>query len=415
MLREEEVREQPEAVRAGLRRRYAGVAVEQELDRWLELDRARRLVATRRDGLGKVLQELRRNGREGDLRALRRELRQVTQELHSLETMARRALMRLPNLPGEAVPEGRGPAACLELRHWREPLALTFTARRHDELGAALGILDLPRATRLSGPRFPLLVGSGARLARALAAFMLDLHVQSGYVEVAPPHLLRAETLEGSGHLPAHEEELYRLPEDELWLSPTAEAQLVALHGGETLPAAKLPLAYTAATPAFRREAGSTRAATHGLLRQHQFDKVELVLVAAPEESEGAWARLQADAERVLQLLDLPYRLVALPAGDLPFASRRTCDLEVWMPGQGAYVEISSISDCGPFQARRLNMRYRPATGGGARYPHTMNASALAIGRTIAALLENGQRADGSVTLPEALSDYFPALLLRAE
>ena len=414
MLREEEVREQPEAVRAAFRRRYAGAEVEQELDRWLQLDRQRRSVASRRDGLGKDLQEVRRNGREGEIRALRRELRQVTQELHSLESVARRTLLCLPNLAVEAVPEGRGSAAYQELRRWGVPPSLAFTARRHDELGAALGILDLPRATRLSGPRFPLLVGSGARLARALAAFMLDLHVQRGYVEIAPPHLLRAETLEGTGHLPIHEEELYHLPGDDLWLSPTAEAQLVALRGGETLSATELPLAYTAATPAFRREAGSTRAATHGLLRQHQFDKVELVLIIAPEESERAWARLQADAERVLHLLDLPYRLVALPAGDLPFASQRTCDLEVWMPGQGTYVEISSISDCGPFQARRLNMRYRPSTGRGARYPHTMNASALPIGRTIAALLENGQRTDGSVALPEALSEYFPALLLTA-
>jgi seryl-tRNA synthetase len=415
MLREEEVRERPEAIRAALRRRYAGAATEQELDRWLELDRARRLVATRRDGLGKIFQELRRNGRQDELRSLRRELRQVTQELHSLETMARRTLMRLPNLAGEAVPDGQGSAAYLELRRWGEPPAFPFTARRHDELGASLGILDLPRATRLSGPRFPLLVGSGARLARALIAFMLDLHVRSGYVEIAPPHLLRAETLEGTGHLPTHEEELYHLPEDDLWLSPTAEVQLVALHAGETLPAALLPLAYTAATPAFRREAGSTRAATHGLLRQHQFDKVELVLVSTPEESERAWSRLQADVERVLQLLDLSYRLVALPAGDLPFASQRTCDLEVWMPGQGNYVEISSISDCGSFQARRLNMRYRPSAGRGARFPHTMNASALAIGRTMAAILENGQRADGSVALPEALSEYFPVPLLSAQ
>jgi seryl-tRNA synthetase len=413
MLREGDVREQPEVVRAALRRRHAGALAEQELDRWLEADRACRLVATRRDGLGQALHGLRRNGPEGELRALRRELLQVTQELQSLESMTRRILMRLPNLPGDSVPEGRGPTDSVELRRWREPPSLTFAARGHDELGASLGILDLPRATRLSGPRFPLLVGTGARLARALASFMLDLHLRGGYVEIAPPHLLRTETLEGTGHLPAHEEDLYHLPEDELWLSPTAEAQLVALHAGETLPAAMLPLAYTAATPAFRREAGSTRAATHGLLRQHQFDKVELVLVVAPEESESAWARLQVDAETVLRELDLPYRLVALPAGDLPFSSRRTCDLEVWMPGQGSYVEISSISDCGPFQARRLNMRYRPTAGSAARYPHTLNASALAIGRTIAALLENDQRADGSVALPEALSAYLPELLLK--
>jgi seryl-tRNA synthetase len=241
---------------------------------------------------------------------------------------------------------------------------------------------------------------------------MLDQHARSGYVEILPPHLLKTTTLEGTGHLPLHADELYSVPRDGLWLSPTAEVQLVALHAGETIPGADLPLAYTACTPAFRREAGGARSATPGLIRQHQFDKVELVRISTPEDSDAAFDTLVLDAENILQRLDLPYRLVSLPCGDLPFASRRTYDLEVWMPAQGSYVEISSISDCGAFQSRRLNLRYRVTARGQVRFPHTLNGSALAIGRTLAAVLENGQRADGSVAIPEALSPYLGERLL---
>jgi seryl-tRNA synthetase len=417
MLYEGYVRTQPDVVRAALRRRVAGAA-EAALDEWLALDAARRTAATRRDGLSLELRVRRRSGAHQDTaespdsEATERELQQVQSELTRLEVEARETLLRLPNLPDARVSTGRGPGHYREIRHWREPPAFPFSPRSHDEVGAALGILDLPRAVRLAGSRFPLLVGAGARLARALAAFMLDLHAGNGYVEIAPPHLLRSETLRGTGHLPVHARDLYHASRDDLWLSPTAEAQLVALHAGETLAAAALPLAYTASTPAFRREAGSTRRVSHGLLRQHQFDKVELVRITLPEDSDSAFDRLVADASRVLERLEIPYRLVALPAGDLPFSSRRTYDLEAWMPGQGGYVEISSVSDCGPFQARRLNMRYQPAGGARSRYPHTLNASALAIGRTIAALLENGQRSDGSVALPEALSAYLPERVL---
>jgi len=412
MLHEGYVREQTEAVRVALRQRYSGVAAEVALDQWLEVDAARRSIAARRDLLTHSLHTLRKTGSANDIRAAQLELRRVKEELLLLEGQARRMLLRLPNLPDPRVPPGRGPAHYQEQRRWRQPTALTFAPRRHDELGVALGILDLPRATRLSGSRFPLLVGAGARLARALATFMLDQHAQGGYLEIAPPHLLRLTTLEGTGHLPLHEDELYSLPRDGLWLSPTAEVQLVAFHAGETIAAAKLPLAYTACTPAFRREAGSAGTATRGLLRQHQFDKVELVRITVPEDSDGAFDKLLADAEGILQRLELPYRVVAISAGDLPFSSQRTYDLEVWMPGQGCYVEISSISDCGAFQARRSNLRYRPSTGGHTRFPHTLNGSALAIGRTLAALLENGQRGDGSVALPQVLSPYLAERLL---
>lgn len=410
MLSERYVRDHPDVVRAGLQRRQAGVEAERALDEWLALDAQRRVAAAHRDELARAAATI--QGDTAAIRAAQRERDAATAALEALKARARRLLMRLPNLPDARAPDGVGPAESVVPRSWGETPEFRFEPRHHDELAAALGMLDLPRATKLAGSRFPLLLGMGARLVRALAALMLDLHSARGYLEVAPPHLLRTHTLEGTGHLPHFAEELYEMPRDDLWLSPTAEAQLVALHGGETLPEAALPLAYTACAPAFRREAGSAGASTRGLLRQHQFDKVEIVRIATPETADAAFDALLTDAEAVLRRLELPYRAVALRAGELPFSAQRTVDLEVWLPAGGRYVEISSVSDCGPFQARRLDLRYRPSTGGRARYPHTLNGSALAIGRTIAALLENGQREDGSVALPGALAPYLPALTL---
>jgi seryl-tRNA synthetase len=412
MLNERYVREHPDGVLAALLRRHAGAAAEKALEQWLALDAARKATATRRDELARLAQRARDGGDATAARVAQRERQAADSALTVVEAQARRILLRLPNLPDPQVPDGDGPAESLTLRHWGQLPSFGFTPRRHEDLGAALGFLDLPRATKLSGSRFPMLIGPGARLARALAAMMLDMHASHGYVEVAPPHLLRSETLEGTGHLPRFEDELYTLPKDDLYLSPTAEVQLVALHAGETVAEDLLPLAYAASAPAFRREAGSARAATKGLLRQHQFDKVELVRVATPETADDAFNTILADAEAVLRRLELPYRVVALCAGELPFSAQRTYDLEVWMPGQAQYVEISSISDCGTFQSRRLSLRYRPAGGGRARYPHTLNGSALAIGRTLAVLLEHGQQADGSIALPSALAPYFGAVLL---
>jgi seryl-tRNA synthetase len=303
------------------------------------------------------------------------------------------------------VPDGANEADNVELRRWGEPPRFDFAPRTHVEIGTTLGWLDLERATKLSGPRFPLLVGIGARLVRALAGLMLDLHGAGGYREVAPPHLLREETLEASGHLPHFASELYWIERDGLALSPTAEVQLVSLHAGETLEERDLPLRLTACAPAFRREAGAAGTATRGLIRQHQFDKAELVQLVAPEASDAAFAEILAQAERVLRTLELPYRVVALCGGDLPFSAARTYDLEAWMPARGRYVEVSSVSDCGAFQARRARIRYRPIGGGRSRSVHTLNGSALAIGRTIAALLECGQRADGTVRLPAVLAE----------
>jgi seryl-tRNA synthetase len=390
MLSERLVRTHPDRIREGLRRRGSAPETRDALERWRALDGERRTLAGEYDTLA---------ARGGDPSALRA----ARTRLVAMEDEQRGVLARIPNLPRDGVPDGHDASGNVELRRWGTPPAFEFAPKRHDELATALGILDLPRATKLAGPRFPLLVGDGARLIRVLAALFLDMHRERGYVEVAPPHLLRTTILEGTGHLPRFADDLYQLPADALALSPTAETQLVALHANETLAETDLPLAYTAYTPAFRREAGSAGARERGLIRQHQFDKVELVRIATPETADAAFATLLADAEETLRRLALPYRVVALCAGELPFAAERTIDLEVWMPGEGRYVEISSVSDCGAFQARGLHLRYRPAGGGRARYPHTLNGSALALGRTLAAVLENGQRADGSVALPTAL------------
>jgi seryl-tRNA synthetase len=384
MLSNRLLRDHPDVVRGGLRRRGDAEAP-QALEEWLRLDDARRALVE-----------------QGDQARLR-----------EIETQMRSVAMRLPNLPDARVQEGTTPAHNVEIRHWGEIATALFPVRTHERLARALGLLDLPRATKLAGPRFPLLIGPGARLNRALEALLLDLHRANGYVEVAPPHLLKAETLEGTGHLPRHAAALFAIERDHLYLSPTAEAQLVALHADETLPERALPLAYTASTPCFRREAGSSGAAMRGLLRERQFDKVELVRITTPEAASAAFEALIADAERALRELDLSYRVVALCCGELPFAAQRTVDLEVWLTGEARYVEIASISDCGAFQARRLNMRYKPQFGGRTRYPFTLNGSALPIGRTLAALLERGQQPDGSVRLPALLARYYGEDILR--
>lgn len=390
MLSERWLRRNPEEARDALRRRGAGSETLAALDAWLSLDEQRREAAQRLDALA---------GHSAEVHAAR----------HALDALAarqREVALALPNTPDPRAPDGARPADNRYVRAWGEPPPFAFTPATHDALGAALGILDLPRATRMSGPRFPLLVGDGARVARALAAYLLDAHRAAGYLEVAPPDLVRAETLVGTGHLPVHEEELFAVPRDGLYLSPTAEAQLVALHAGETLDSGRLPVKLTAFTQAFRREAGSAGAKTRGLLRQRQFGKVELVQIVPPEEVDAVLEQMISQAESALQALRLPYRLVEVCAGELPFSARRSFDLEVWLPSLGNYLEIASISDCGTFQSRRLGIRFRPRPGATARHPHTLNGSALPIGRTLAALLEHGQRAGGSVALPAVLEPY---------
>ena len=411
MLSERWLRAQPEQAREALRRRHADAETLAALDAWLALDAERRAAATRFDARAAEARQLAAAHDPGQAQA-RAEMKATRRALDALAERGRALALMLPNIPDPRAPDGADATANRIVREWGERPSFDFAPQPHDVIGARLGMLDLPRATRMSGARFPLLMGAGARLARALANLMLDSHRAEGYVEVAPPDLLLAETLVGTGHLPKHADDLFTLPADSLYLSPTAEAQLTALHAGETLGAATLPLRYTAFTQAYRREAGSAGARTHGLLRQRQFGKVELAQVVAPEASDAALAAMVASAEALLRRLELPYRVVELCAGELPFSAARTFDSEVWLAGEGRYIEISSVSDCGAFQARRLSLRYRPRPGAPAAYPHTLNGSALPIGRTLAALLECGQRADGSVALPAALAPYCGAPLI---
>jgi seryl-tRNA synthetase len=316
-------------------------------------------------------------------------------------------LASLPNLLAPDVPVGPDERANRELRRVGEPPRFNFAPRPHEALGEQLGLMDFARAAKLSGSRFVVLKGALARLERALAQFMLDLHTREfGYTEVAPPYLVRDEIAFGTGNLPKAAEDMFQTREG-LWLIPTAEIPLTNLVAGEILEEAALPLRFTAWTPCFRSEAGAAGRDTRGMIRMHQFNKVELVSITRPEDSEAEHERMTECAERVLQRLGLAYRVMLLSSGDMGFAARKTYDIEVWLPGQDAYREISSCSNCGPFQAQRMRARYRPAEGKGNRPVHTLNGSALAVGRAMIAILENFQRADGTVAIPLALQPYM--------
>ncbi len=333
------------------------------------------------------------------------EIQILEQSLEGVRAEWERLANSLPNIPQDSVPDGRDESDNIVLRHWGVPRTFDFPPHDHVDLGESLGIIDFAAGARLAGARFVVLRGLGARLERALTQFMLDLHtMEHGYSEVAPPFLANADALFGTGQLPKFEEDLFALRDDPYYLIPTAEVPLTNLLRGEIVGA--LPQRFCAYTPCFRREAGAYGRDTRGMIRQHQFDKVELVQIVRPEDSAQAHETLTAHAERVLQLLELPYRVVALCAGDLGFSAAKTYDLEVWLPGQNQYREISSCSNFESFQARRLQLRYR-AEDGKPQLAHTLNGSGLAIGRTLVALLENHQQADGSVVIPKALQPYM--------
>jgi seryl-tRNA synthetase len=339
---------------------------------------------------------------------LKQQVGVLEEEEKSLEARLRDDLLALPNLPSPLCPQGRSEADNVELRRWGSPRLAAAgepALDEHWQIAERLGLLDTERSVRIAQSRFVTLLGQGARLERALISFMLDLHGRRGYREVMPPILVNTASLTGSGQLPKFAEESFRCADDDLWLTPTAEVPITSLHRDELIPAERLPLKYAAYTPCFRREAGSYGRDTRGLIRLHQFNKVELYWFCHPEESEAAHAQLTADAEGVLQALNLPYRVLDLCTGDLGFSAARTFDLEVWLPGAGAYREISSCSTCGDFQARRSAIRFRE--GKKTRLLHTLNGSGLAVGRTMAALLETGQQSNGSVLLPPALVPYF--------
>jgi seryl-tRNA synthetase len=320
----------------------------------------------------------------------------------------RELLSGLPNLPAADVPVGADESANVEVRKWGEPKDYDFEPKDHVDLGTALGILDLERATKIAGSRFAILNGAGARLERALVNFMLDIHTtEHGYTETLPPFLVNRTALFGTNQLPKFEEDLFHIKDERQFaLIPTAEVPVTNYYAGEILEEKDLPVKFTAYTPCFRSEAGSYGRDTRGLIRQHQFEKVELVKVTTPESSEDEHEQLTKNAERILQLLGLPYRTVVLSTGDMGFGAKKTYDIEVWLPSQNTYREISSCSNCGDFQARRMNMRFRRGVGK-PEFPHTINGSGLAVGRTWIAVLENYQQEDGSIVVPEVLHQYM--------
>ena len=411
------LRQDPAGVRAALLRRE-DETVGAALDEVLALDRLWRDRITETEQLkaqrNAASEEVARRKRAkqpadellASLKVSSDRVKLLDAEIRELEAKLQQELLRIPNLPHAAAPTGSA-AANRVVREWGARPGFDFTPRPHWELGERLGILDLVRGAKLSGSGFPVFVGAGARLVRGLANFMLDLHTREhGYLEVAPPFVVNRASLTGTGQLPKFEDDLYAMPHDDLFLIPTAEVPVTNLHRDEIFEAAQLPKAFVAFTPCFRREAGAAGKDTRGLLRVHQFDKVELVRLTRPDASDSEHQLLTGHAEAVLQRLELPYRVVELATGDTGFSAARTYDLEVWAAGVGAWLECSSASTFTDFQARRANIRFRPGPGAKPEFVHTLNASGVAFARTIAALLENNQAADGSVRIPGALASY---------
>ncbi len=431
MLDLRQVVDQLDTVRAGLARRSPAVAALLDPIATLAADR-RRLIAeaekkqAERNAASKEMAKADKASpefarRRDELKELSTVVKELEQKAAECDKHVEELLARVPNLPLASVPDGAGDADNAVIKVWGEPPAQPFAVKPHYDIGAELGLLDFERATKISGPRFTVLWGDAARLERALIHFMLELHTREhGYTEVLPPYLIKGETLYGTGQLPKFEDDLFKTKKSDpdktydLYLSPTAEVPLTNLHADEILDKAALPLAYTAYTPCFRSEAGSYGQDVRGMIRQHQFDKVELVRLCEPEHSDEELEKLTRHAETVLERLGLHYRRVALCAGDLGFAAQKTYDLEVWLPSQNKFREISSCSNCGDFQARRAKIRYRVQKGDKPRLLHTLNGSGLAVGRTVIAILEQCQKSDGTVTIPEPLRAFMGTDTLRA-
>jgi seryl-tRNA synthetase len=396
------------------------------LDRFVELDAERRRVIgeadavnQQRNAASKEIGALMQAGKKEEAEAKKAEVAGLKERQGELERRRDEAiesmnelLAGLPNIPADDVPVGPDETANKEIRRWGEPREFDFEPKDHVDLGEALGILDQERATKIAGARFAILNGAGARLERALINFMLDVHTREhGYTETLPPFLVNRKALFGTNQLPKFEEDLFHVKDERgLALIPTAEVPVTNYYAEEILDAGELPKYFTAYTPCFRSEAGSYGRDTRGLIRQHQFEKVELIKLTLPEQSEEEHEKLTRDAERILELLGLPYRTVVLSTGDMGFGAKKTYDIEVWLPSQQTYREISSCSNCGDFQARRMNLRFRRAGGAKPEFAHTLNGSGLAVGRTWIAILENYQQADGSVLIPEVLRPFMNGL-----
>jgi len=422
MLDIELLRKNPEFVKERLRLRREDYPT--LVDEALRLDEERRSILrdletfrAERNALSKEVGKLKSKGEqtaglEGKVKEIKEKIEGLEGQLSKVEDQLKSVMLFIPNIPHHSVPVGKDETENVEVRGWGVRRDFEFEPKAHYEIGEALGILDFERGASLSGSRFTVMWGWGAKLERALINFMLDFHTSRGYKEVWVPHLVKPEILEGTGQLPKFEEDLYFCERDGLYLIPTAEVPLTNLFRDTILEEKDLPIYLTAYTPCYRREAGAYGKDIRGIIRQHQFDKVELVKIVHPDTSDQELERLTADAEEILKLLGLPYRVVALCTGDLGFASAKTYDIEVWFPSQNKYREISSCSNCMDFQARRMNTRFKDSEGR-KRFVHTLNGSGLAVGRTLAAILENYQQKDGSVIVPEVLRDYLKAEVIK--
>jgi len=372
-------------------------------------------IQTRRNQLSRLIGEMKSNGQDAakemkEVSASKKAQAIAEKEAKEAAEELNMILATLPNIPAGDTPDGKDEENNIELRSWGQPVKLAFDAKEHFLLGESLGLMDFETAARVSGARFVILSGTLARMERALANYMLDLHVnENGFTEISPPILVRDKALFGTGQLPKFEEDLFKTV-DGLYLIPTAEVPLANIIGDGLVSEENLPQRYAAITPCFRSEAGSAGKDTRGMVRQHQFTKVEMVAITTPQESEIEHERMIGCAEEVLKRLDLPYRVVNLCVGDLGFSARKTYDIEVWLAGQGRYREISSVSNCGDFQARRMKSRYRPSEIKGTNYVHTLNGSGLAVGRTLIAIMERYQQGDGSIVVPEVLRGYMGGL-----
>ncbi len=390
------------------------------IDHVLEYDKERRALLAKVEQMknqqsvsSKQIPKLKKEGKDttglmAEMKKLSEEIKALDSQVSDVEGKLRDALLNIPNTPCSEVQEGADDSDNVELRKWGEPRAFDFEQKAHWDIGADLDILDFERAAKISGARFTVYKGAGARLERSVINFMLNLHTEEhGFTEILPPFMVNRDAMTGTGQLPKFEDDMFHVPAKDFFLIPTAEVPVTNLRMNEIMSEDELPVYYTAYTPCFRKEAGSAGRDTRGLIRQHQFNKVELVKFVKPETSYDELESLTKAAETVLQRLEIPYRVVRLSTGDLGFSSAMTYDIEVWMPSYGRYVEISSCSNFESYQARRANIRFRPAEKGKPAFVHTLNGSGLAVGRTVAAILENYQQADGSVVIPEALRGYM--------
>lgn len=411
------IRENPEKVKAAMKSRNKDM--DAQVDRVLQIDAARRELMGKADALkaeqNAASKEIPRIKKEGGdiseimsrMNEIKESVKKLDAELADLDAAQKSIMYEFPNIPHESVPIGKDDSENVEVRRWGEPTKFDFEPKAHWDIGADLGILDPETAAKVTGTRFHFYKDLGARLERAIMNFFLNTHTANGYTEIFPPYMVNRASMTGTGQLPKFEEDAFKITNDDYFLIPTAEVPVTNMHRDEILDGTKLPIKYCAYSACFRAEAGSAGRDTRGLIRQHQFNKVELVKFANPENSYEELEKLTNDAERVLQLLGLPYRVVTLSTGDLGFSSAKTYDIEVWMPSYGRYVEISSCSNFEDFQARRASIRFKNSPKDKAQLVHTLNGSGVAIGRTTAAILENYQNADGSVTVPEVLRPYM--------